>query len=51
MGLYSKTREAITQAGQSVADAMKVAIFACVLAVVAVLMGLAGLYRTRPAAA
>lgn len=47
MPILSKARDAVTTAAKSVADAMKVAIIACILAVGAVLLSLTALARTH----
>ena len=51
MTIIGKTREAITAAGQSVAGAMRVALVACALSVLALVVALVSLTRTRTAAA
>jgi hypothetical protein len=48
MTILGKTRETITAAGQSIAGAMRVAIVACILSVVALVVALVSLTRSRP---
>ena len=49
MTILSKAKETVISAGQSIADAMKVAVIACVLSVLAMVMGIVALTRTRNA--
>lgn len=52
MVTLKKAREVVTAAGESIRDAMKVAIFACVLSALALVIAIMSLTRTRaPAAA
>jgi hypothetical protein len=50
MPILPKVRKVVEQAGQSIADAMKVAIFACALSVLALVVAIVGLTRPRAAA-
>ena len=49
--ILGKTREAVASAGEHIAGAMKVAIVACCLAVLALVVALVSLTRTRPVTA
>jgi hypothetical protein len=49
MTLLGKAKEAVTAAGQSVADAMKVAVISCVLSVLAIVIAVFALTRPRNA--
>jgi hypothetical protein len=49
MTILGKTREAITAAGQSVAGAMRVAVLACIISVVALVVALVSVTRSRAA--
>jgi hypothetical protein len=49
MTLISKAKETVVTAGKSIADAMRVAIVSCVLSVLAIVIGIVALTRTRNA--
>jgi hypothetical protein len=47
--ILGKAKETVISAGQSIADAMKVAVIASVLSVLAMVIGIVALTRTRNA--
>jgi hypothetical protein len=49
MPILSKAKAVVTQAGQSIADAMKVAVISCILSVCALVIAIVALARPRHA--
>jgi len=47
MTFFGKARETVVSAGKSIADAMKVAIVACILSVCALVIAIVALARPR----
>jgi hypothetical protein len=47
--ILGKAKETVISAGQSIADAMKVAVISCALSVLAIVIGIIALSRTRNA--